>query len=194
MNVARAPDPSLPRHKLDVRDYHRMLEVGILTESDRVELIEGEIIDMTPIGGSHINIVNWLNGLLVTATFGRATVSVQNSLRLSDRTEPQPDLVLLRPRRNAHRSKEVPTVDETILVIEVADSSLRYDRDTKFPLYARRGVPEAWLVDVKGRTLVRYRDPDTGTGRYRDVDEPDRSSALPMTALPGTAVDLSELF
>ena len=194
MNVAQASDPSLPRHKLDVHDYHRMAEAGILSTRDRVELIEGEIIDMPPIGGAHVNLVTWLTDQLGSALAGRASISVQNPLRLTDLTEPEPDLALLRRKRDRQRSKEVPLAGDALLVVEVADSSLGYDRDTKFPLYAVSGVPEAWLVDVNGLTLVRYRDPDANAGRYRDVDEPDRAAPLSIAALSGISVDLSELF
>ena len=188
MSTALAVDPALPRRRLDVHEYHRMAEVGILSEHDRVELIDGEIIETTPVGDAHVDLVIVLTGRLAAALGQRAAVSVQNPLRLTDRTEPEPDLVVLRPERR----RGVPLAEDALLVIEVADSSLAYDRDTKLPRLAASGIPEAWLVDVAGGTLVRYRTP--GEGGYRERDVPDLSAPLPLHALPGARVDLGGLF
>lgn len=188
MNTALAVDPRLPRRRLDVHDYHRMGEAGILTEDDRVELIDGEIIETTPIGDPHVELVIVLTARLTAAIGSRAAVSVQNPIRLSDHTEPRPDLAVLRPDRRPG----VPLAADTLLVIEVAESSLAYDRDTKVPRFARAGIPETWSIDVGAGALVRYRDP-SGDG-YRDRDVPDLSRAVPLHGLPDVEIDLAGLF
>ena len=173
MSTALAVDPALPRRRLDVHEYRRMAEVGILSEHDRVELIDGEIIEMTPVGDAHVDLVIVLTGRLAAALGQRAAVSVRNPLRLTDRTEPAPDLVVLRPERR----RGVPLAEDALLVVEVADSSLAYDRDAKLPRLAASGIPEAWLVDVAGGTLVRYRTPGegaTGNGTCRTCRRPSR--------------------
>ena len=118
-------------------------------------------------------------------------VLVQNPVRLSQYSEPQPDLALLRPRDDYYRESHA-RADDVLLIVEVAASSLRFDRKTKLPLYARHGIPEMWLVDLGGRRLVRYRTPRDGS--YTLVDEPDLGTALEVSALTGIAVDLHRLF
>jgi Uma2 family endonuclease len=179
------------RHRLTVDDYYRMAEVGILAPEARVELIDGEIIDMAPPGSPHAGTVNYLTEVLMRAAEGRATVLVQNPVRLNEYSEPQPDLALLRRREDFYRERH-PRADDVLLIVEVAASSLRFDRKTKLPLYARHGIPEMWLVDLGGRRLVRYRTPRDGS--YTLVDEPDLGTALEVSALTGIAVDLHRLF
>ena len=179
------------RHRLTVADYYRMAEVGILEPEARVELIDGEIIDMPPPGSPHAATVHYLNELLVRAVEGRASVLVQNPVRLSEYSEPQPDLALLRRRDDFYRERH-PQADDVLLIIEVAATSLRFDRETKLPLYARHGIPEMWLVDLGSRRLSRYRAPQQGS--YTLVDEPDFGTALDVSALSGVAVDLHRLF
>jgi Uma2 family endonuclease len=179
------------RHRLTVDDYYRMAEVGILDPEARVELIDGEIIDMAPPGSPHAGTVNYLTEVLMRAVQGGAIVLVQNPVRLSNYSEPQPDLALLRRRDDFYRERH-PRADDALLIVEVAASSLRLDRKTKVPLYARHGIPEMWLVDLGGRRLVRYRAPQDGT--YTLVDEPDLGTAIEVAALAGTAVDLRRLF
>ncbi|MEO6078623.1 MAG: Uma2 family endonuclease [Steroidobacteraceae bacterium] len=135
------------RHRITVDEYHRMAEVGLLAPEARVELIEGEIIDMAPIGPPHSSVVNQLNRLLVRAVGDQAIVQSQGAVRLNIRTEPEPDLALFKPREDFYRHRHASGVD-TLLVIEVSESSLRYDREIKVPLYARHDVPEVWVVDL----------------------------------------------
>jgi Uma2 family endonuclease len=183
--------PESRRHRLTVADYYRMGEVGILAPDARVELIDGELIDMAPPGHPHAGTVDQLALALGSAVNARAHVRVQNPLRLDDHSEPQPDVAVLRRRPDFYKSGHPRPVD-ALLVVEVADTSLRYDRDDKIPLYARHGIPEVWLVDLKGKRLVRYRNPQQDA--YALIDEPDLGSPLEIGALPETRVDLGHLF
>ena len=179
------------RHWLTVGDYYRMAEVGILDAEARVELIDGEIIDMVPPGSPHAATVLYLTQVLVRAVGDKALVLAQNPVRLSKYSEPQPDLALLRPRDDFYRERH-PQPDDVLLIVEVAATSLRFDRETKLPLYARHGIPEMWLVDLGGRRLVRYRAPRQGS--YTLVDEPELHTPLEVSALSGVAVELPRLF
>jgi Uma2 family endonuclease len=179
------------RHRLTVEDYYRMGEVGILAPDARVELIDGEIIDMAPPGNLHAGTVDQLVALLGRAVGDRALLRVQSPISLDNYSEPQPDLTVLRLRTDFYKSSR-PRPEDIWLVIEVADSSLRHDRDVKAGLYARTGVPELWLVDVRGRQLTRYRS--LAKGSYQSVDQPDLTVQLEIAALPDARVDLSTLF
>ena len=181
----------LPRRLLSVSDYHRMGETGILAPDERVELIEGEIIAMPPIGPAHNGLVNRLIRLLDRAVGDRAIVQAQGPVRLSDLSEPEPDLALLRPRDDFYTTR-IPRAHDTLLLIEVADATLNKDRTVKIPLYARHAVPEVWLVDVAGERVVAYREPGDG-GYAREVEQhpPERLEPL---SLEGVTIDLSSLF
>lgn len=183
--------PAEPRrHRLTVADYYRMGEVGILAPDARVELIDGEIIDMPPIGSTHVSTVLELDHLLKRAVEGHALVLVQSPIALGDRSAPQPDIALLRPRADYYQSALAQPTD-VLLIVEVAQSSLSFDRDVKIPLYAKHGIPEVWSIDVLHGTLTRYRTPLRGA--YARTDEPDLQNPLPIDGLPGTHVDLSAL-
>jgi Uma2 family endonuclease len=165
----------LHRRRFTVDDYHAMADAGILSEDDRVELIEGEILQMPPIGSPHAACVNRLTRLLVEQAANTAVVTVQNPLRLSDLSEPQPDLVMARPREDFYAAAH-PTPADTLLVIEVAHTTLTYDREVKLPLYATSGIPEVWVVDLQRGVVEVYREPEGG--RYR----------MEMTARPGDRI------
>jgi Uma2 family endonuclease len=179
------------RHRITVHDYHRMAEVGVLAPDARVELIEGEIIDMAPIGKDHQSIVDQLNRRLVRAVGDDAIVRVQGSIRLSQWSEPEPDVVLLAPRPDFYRG-EFALGTDTLLVIEVSDTTLRYDRDVKVPLYARHGVPEVWIVDVQNDALLAYGD--LRDGKYERHAALERPAGATVTRLPGVTLDLKSLF
>ena len=189
MSLATADLPR--RHRLTVSDYYRMAEVGILAPDARVELIDGDIIDMVPPGSLHAATVDVLTEFLGRSVGGKAVVRVQNPVRLSELSEPQPDLALLR-RRDDHYRQHHPGPADVLLVVEIADASLRFDRDTKVSLYAVHSIPEMWLVDLRDRRLIRHRAPQQGA--YTLVDEPDLSAPLEVPALAGVAVDLQLLF
>jgi len=168
-----------------------MAEVGILRADERVELIDGEIIDMAPTGSPHSAVVSRLAALFQPATRDLAIVWSQSSVRLDDFSQPEPDLALLRRRTDFYWSAH-PRAADVLLIVEVAESSLRYDREVKLPLYARHNIPETWLVDINGRQLTRHRRPMHG--RYTQVDEPDLGAPLEIEAISGARMDLSELF
>jgi Uma2 family endonuclease len=188
-------DPGLPawlaRRPITVSDYYKMAEVGILTEHDRVELIEGQIIEMVPIGSEHAGKVNNLTYLLVTTLGTRAVVSVQNPVRLSNILEPEPDFAVLKPRPDRYAGGH-PTAADVLLLIEVADSSLNYDRIVKARLYARHGVPELWVVDIKARRITVHRNPIGDA--YTDITERSPADTLEIAALPGATISAAEVF
>jgi Uma2 family endonuclease len=177
------------RHRLSVRDYYRMAEAGILRPDERVELIEGEIIDMVPAGSRHAGTVNQLTSLLQKAVGEAAIVHVQNPLSLGEYSQPEPDLAVLRFRADFYKTAH-PVPADVLLVIEAADTSLSHDRDVKVPLYARHGVPEVWLLDLDRRRLTRYREP--GEEAYLTVDTPDLQG-LRIGEI-GSVADLAEVF
>jgi Uma2 family endonuclease len=179
------------RHRLTVAEYHRMAEVGIFAPDARVELIEGAVIDMPPIGSPHAGTVDYVADVFRLACAGRAIVRVQNPVFLDLHSEPQPDIALLRPRPDYYRSSH-PAPDDVLLIVEVADSSLAYDTQIKLPLYARYGIPEVWLADLANRRFLGHHTP-TPTG-YQHVQTLTDLSAVTPLLLPGVSIDLSDLF
>ena len=179
MSIAEHPASAVTRRRFNVTEYHLMLEAGILSEDDRVELIDGDIIVMSPIGAAHGECVDALNELLTQQIRGIARVRVQGSIRVNDASESEPDIALLRRRR--HR-QEVPATGEVYLVIEVADSSRDYDLGTKLPFYAANGIAEVFLVDVVNDVVERHTEPRDGT--YQRVVVAGRGETLTSTVLP----------
>jgi Uma2 family endonuclease len=167
----------LVRRRFTVDEYHRMGQVGILGEDDRVELLDGQIVEMTPIGPEHSGCVGALTGLLARQVGHRGVIWVQNPVNLGERSEPQPDVAVLAPRADAYRTAH-PQPADILLVIEVAETSLEHDRDVKVPLYAAARVPEVWLVNLPGDVVAVYRDPGpqgyatVRTGRRGDILTP----------------------
>ncbi len=184
-------DDWLPRHRLTVDDYYRIGEIGVLAPDARTELINGEIIDMTPPGSRHSATVAFLADSLTAVTGSSAIRWVQSPLRLSHSSEPQPDLMLLK-RRDDFYAKENPRPADVLLLVEVSDSSLRYDRQIKGPLYASHGVPEYWLVDMAAQELQIHRQPRNGV--YTDVSVASGLQLQVVTTSAGWSVDLSRLF
>jgi Uma2 family endonuclease len=178
------------RKRFTADEYQRMGQVGILLEGDRVELIYGEIVTMTPIGTRHNACVAKGNRALVRAAGDDAIVLPQGSIRLDLYSEPQPDLVLLRPRSDFYASTHAGP-DDILLTIEIADSSLRYDRDVKSPLYAAAGIPEYWLVDLNTNLLWRYSAPEGGA--YRNVEQYSRGQSVAPMLLSTCVIDVEAL-
>lgn len=181
----------VPRHRLTRRDYHRMAEAGILGEDDRVELLEGQLIEMASIGPRHALAVDALNELLVLAAAGQAVVRTQNPIVLDDTSEPQPGFALLRKPWDGCPHDHPPPAD-IYLLIEVADSSLGFDRGPKLELYARSGIREFWLVDLTtNRVLVHWNPNDGG---YAAITSVDMSGVLQVEALPGVTIPVAKIF
>jgi Uma2 family endonuclease len=164
---------TLRTRKFNVDEYHLLGEAGILNEDDRIELIEGELVEMAPIGGEHATVVSRLNRILSRQCDSSQLVHVQNPLRLDRGSEPQPDLVLARFIRE---SRDVPNFKDALLVIEVSDSTYNYDRKIKAPLYARAGVPELWIVDCQNRRVEIHTDAKNDI--YSSMDIADDSITL----------------
>ena len=152
---------AVTHYRFNVDEYHRMGEAGILGPDDRVELIDGEIVMMTPIGSRHAACVDRCNDLLTRLVRGQAIVRVQNPIQLDDYSEPEPDLSLLRPRTDFYAGAH-PLPNDVLLVIEVADTSIGYDREVKLPLYGSMGIAEVWIVDLGRRCIDAYRGPIAG--------------------------------
>jgi Uma2 family endonuclease len=172
----------LVTHRFTAKDFHRMVEAGILREDDRVELLHGEIVDMPPIGPGHAaSVRRLLNSFLPLQLDGKVIISVQNPIHLGEHSEPQPDLALLKPQPDFYAQGH-PTPQEVLLVVEVMESSAGYDREVKVPLYARVGIPEAWLVDVERELIEVYRDPSPEG--YSEVHTRRRGERLSPVAFP----------
>jgi Uma2 family endonuclease len=180
----------IQRHQLTVDQYYQMARAGLLSPEDRVELIEGEVIDMAPIDSEHAGSVNQLVRAF-QALGDRVILSTQNPVRLSERSEPEPDIALLRPRDDFYRRSH-PTAADVLLIVEVARTSIRYDREIKLPLYAQHAIPEVWIIDLQARRIHVHRDPQGE--RYASETATAQPGKVSLVALPGVEIDLSALF
>jgi Uma2 family endonuclease len=183
--------PVQPRENcFTVDEYHQLVERGLLSEDSQVELIDGEIVRMSPIGSRHAGAVNrstmYLNRLLADLVI----VSVQNPIRLSDVSEPQPDIALLRPREDFY-SNSHPGPDDVLVVIEVADESLRFDRTVKIPLYARARIPQVWLIDLQKNVVEIHSKPRRGT--YQKLVRLKRGDGLVIPELADFSFNVEDL-
>jgi Uma2 family endonuclease len=176
----------MTRVRFSVADYHRMIEIGILDEDDRVELIDGEIVSMSAVGSLHAGTVNRLSDFLFRALSGRAVVAVQNPVQLSDDTEPEPDLAVLLPRDDFYTTAH-PLPADVFLLMEVGDSSFLADRRAKLPRYARAGIRESWLVNLEEGVIDRHTDP--GPNGYREVATLTRGQRLASTVITDLTLD-----
>jgi Uma2 family endonuclease len=175
------------RRRFTVDEYHRMAKARILHEDDRIKLIEGELIEMAAIGSRHMACVLDLNERFVLGVAGRARVSVQNPVRLSTRSEP--DVALLRLRPDGYRDA-TPSPEDVLLIVEVSDTTLGYDRGIKLALYAAAGIPEVWIWDLKRRRVLVHRQP---SGRsYRTVAVVECGEIAP-TAFPALLIPVVEI-
>lgn len=180
------------RHRFTVDDIDRMVDAGILFENDRVELIDGEVIRMSAVGRLHVGCVTSLTDAFGPALRKTANLSVQNPLRLDEHNEPEPDVVLLRYRDDSYRGK-MPEASDALLVIEVSDSSLEYDRSVKLAMYARAGIPETWIADLRSAAIEKHTDPDPGTGAYRSVVRLERGDRISPDALPSVVLAVTDI-
>jgi Uma2 family endonuclease len=182
--------PVLTTHRFTAEEYHRMAETGLLKPDARVELLDGEIIDMSPIGPPHSGATNRLNHWFTERAKGRWIVAVQNPVRLDDYSEPQPDLMLLKPVPDFYGSRH-PRPNDVLLLIEVADTSLDVDREKKLPAHARARISEVWIVNVPDKTIEVYREPKLGG--YQSVTVIRAGEKASSQAFPDVAVGVAEL-
>lgn len=176
--------------KITVDEYYEMARVGQLDPDARVELIEGEIVAMAPIGTPHGYVVDALTDRIAMVVHGRAILRVQGALRLSDRTELMPDLSLLKLPSEQYRAKQASASD-ALLVIEVSDTTVRKDTRVKIPLYARHGVPEVWIIDLQKRCFRFYRFPLNG--QYQQVSVTSKPEVAAVPGVTDAKIDLATL-
>jgi Uma2 family endonuclease len=179
------------RRRITVDEYHRMTGAGLLAPDARVELIEGEIVDMPPIGSRHAAAVNRLAELFHAAIGPRAIVQCQGPVRLGDLSEVQPDFAILARREDFYEARH-PTAADILLAVEVSDSTLRFDLHTKAALYAAHGIRELWVFDSERAELHVLRGPAGRT--YSDVIRMAQPSAMPLPVISDVSVDLTPLF
>lgn len=189
MRVSAVTSRPYTIRRFTVEEYHRLGEVGILGEDDRVELIEGELVMNSPISSRHAACVDVHTVLLVPRCQGRAIVRVQSPLRLGEHSEPGPDVMLLRPRADYYREAH-PGPEDVHLVIEVSETSLAYDREVKLPLYARFGLPEGWLINLVENQIEVYWNPQGGAYAQRAVYT--QGTVAPQ-AFPDVTLDVATL-
>ena len=180
------------RRRLNADNFLNMVRSGILDADDRIELIEGDLIDMAPIGTEHASLTDWFTQQLVLAIGSQGIVRIQSSLFLDQQSQPQPDVQVLQARPDYYR-KAHPCAADVLLLIEIADSTARFDRGVKVPLYARHGVVEVWLVDLTRRCVEVYRDPQPANGEYRQMTIHRQGQLVPQD-LPQVSITVEQLF
>ena len=182
--------PTITKRRFSVKEYYLMADAGILSPRDRVELIDGEIVQMAAIGSYHAGCVDILNILFTEMLRRRVIVRVQSPVRLSERSEPEPDIALLHPRADFYTESH-PRPEDVMLIVEVSHSTVEYDRDVKTPLYAEAGIPELWLVNLDEDYIDGMSDPD-GAG-YHAVRRYVRGERIAPALLPDAALDVSQI-
>lgn len=180
---------ALARRLFNAQEFRSMIEAGVFREDDRVELVDGEIVEMAPIGNRHATCVRKLN-LILRKVGGRALVDVQNPLGVSEENDFYPDVVLLRPRGDGYAGA-IPNANDALLVIEVADSSLEFDRTIKVSRYAAAGVVELWIIDLKGSRIWVHRKPLEGD--YGEVFEVRPGEMLKPPGMPDVEISVADL-
>lgn len=167
MDALAVREPTYSRFPISVEMYHLMAERGVFAPDDRVELIEGELFEMSPIGNLHARCVKFLNDYLANLVSGKFVLGVQDPIVLNDQSEPQPDLSILDYRTDFYKD-EAPNAKDTALVIEVAESSIDFDKNVKFRRYASAGIPEAWLIDLASESVEVHSQPkENGYGTIK---------------------------
>ena len=176
----------IARRHFNVSEYYRMAAAGVLSEDDRVELIEGEIIERNPIGSRHAACVGKLTKILGRLAGDKAIVWVQNPVQINDYSEPLPDIALLK-RRDDFYAQANPQPTDVLLIIEVADSSVEYDRDIKIPLYAQASIPEVWLINLPKEIIEIYSQPLDDT--YQETRIVERGESLAAESIQNLTID-----
>ncbi len=170
LEIEKTITPPIVRKRFRADEVYKMTEIGILPEESGWELIDGYLIDKMSIGSKHSGTVNILTQILMNLLMGKAIVAVQNPVHIDDYNEPEPDIAVLKPREDFYR-KKLPEPPEVLLLIEVSDSTVEYDRDIKKTLYANAGIAEFWLVNLKQNTVERYSSPRNGSYRLAEILE-----------------------
>lgn len=184
--------PATPaRWRVSIEQYHKMAAAGVFAPEDRVELIEGDIIAMTPIGSRHADILDVLNEYLVLGLNRRAQLGPGHPLDLGSHSEPQPDLLLLKRRRGGYRRAH-PKAEDVLLAVEIGDSTLAVDQGVMRDLYASHGIAEYWVVDVPGSQVWVYRSPVKGV--FQDVRQLHAGDRLSPQSFPDIQIPVADLF
>ncbi len=179
-------------HRFNLAEYDAMIRHGILTTNDRVQLIAGEIVEMPPIGDPHRGYVTYLSRLFMTNLSERiATITVQQPVAIPPDSEPEPDLMLLKPRADFYARRHIEPED-VLLLVEVSDTTLRLDRLVKLPIYANASIPEVWIVDLNGGAIEIYRDPSPDVYASRSVAQ--RGATIAPNAFPSCRLDVADFF
>lgn len=178
------------RRRFTVDDYYRMAAAGILASTDRVELIEGEIVEMSPIGDRHAMSVNRATMIFARGLGDRVVVSVQNAAHMDRYNEPQPDVVLIRPREGFYGTGH-PNPEDVVLLLEVSETTLRFDRTVKLPVYARNGIQEVWIVDLKNEAIHVHREPKAKA--YSWIETRKRNESISPQAFPDFTIKVDDL-
>lgn len=189
--LTEAPTNEADVYRVSVGQFVRMAEDGFFPPGSRIELLNGVLLNMSPIGAGHFIVLATLDELLQRQLRGRAVVGVQSSLLLDERSLPQPDLVVLRGPRSRYYHRQRPTAEDALLVIEVADSSLEYDQRAKLVHYASQQIPEYWVVDLPHQVVHVYTDPK-GNG-YATSTTYTKDDTLVVPSFPDVEVPVSEL-
>jgi len=180
----------LVRHKFTVEQYHQMVTNGILSPSDRLELINGEIIEMSPIGIRHASCVRRAINLLARKLGDSAIIDAQDPVKLNDSSEPQPDIAVLRPRADFYADAH-PQPQDILLLIEVADTTIATDRAVKVPLYASNSIPELWLIDLNNQIIEVYYEPIGD--RYRYIHQFQSGETIYLQYFPNIGFQVDEI-
>jgi Uma2 family endonuclease len=180
----------LPKWRITVDQFEQMIDAGVFTEDDRVELIDGELVTMAPPGVPHAESVRRCHWGSARRAGNNALVDVQNPLDLRPYGRPEPDVMVLHPPQSRYDGR-LPTADDVLLVVEVADSSLATDREVKIPMYGRAGIPEAWLVNLIDDLIRVYREP-TAEG-YRVIQTARRGETIAPLAFPDWSIPVDEV-
>ncbi len=178
------------KHLTDVVEWQKMGEAGIFPAESHLELINGEIIEMAPIGSNHAGHLNRLNQVLNQAILSQAIISIQNPLQLNDLSEPEPDLMLLRSNADFYRTRH-PNANDVLLLIEVADSSLSYDQNQKLRLYALHQIPEYWILNLADKSIEVYRQPKTGL--YEEKTTLQSGDKITLSQLQNISIKIADI-
>lgn len=190
--VIMEPAQTLSRYRLTIEDFEKISKIGIFKEDDRVELLEGEMIKMAPIGEKHMGVVLWLDKLFNTRlSTSSSLISVQNPIQLDNHSELYPDIAILKHRDDFYTAGK-PTAVDVLLVVEVADTTLSYDRQIKIPLYARHHIPEAWLIDLPNKRLKIFLEPNDN--QYQKTLRPNRLEQIVPSTIPEVSMNLTGMW